>query len=57
MKQVWYVRGEQPSGWPTLFDSKELAEKYARELFPNEDPDTRYGRIYYRDLYTQEDLQ
>lgn len=56
MIEVWYVRGEDPPGWPTLFDTKYLAEKYARELFPGEDEDQRYARIYYREVYTQEDF-
>ena len=53
MKEVWYVQGEEPNGWPTLFEDKILAEKYARDLFPNEDEDKRYARIYYREVYTK----
>lgn len=49
MTEVWYVQGEYPPDmrrWPTLFDTKLAAEKYARQLFPDEDPDKRYARIY-----------
>ena len=52
MSDVWYVQGE--SDVPTLWETKEDAEKYARYLFPDEDPDTRYARIYFREVITWE---
>lgn len=60
MVQVWYVQGESDLSvdpdkpGPTLWETKEDAEKYARYLFPDEDPDTRYARIYYREVTTWE---
>ena len=52
MVQVWYVQGE--SDLPTLWETEEDAEKYARYLFPDEAPDMRYARIYYREVTTWE---
>lgn len=55
MKQVWYVADGQ--GYiPTLFDTKECAERYARMLFPDEDESKRYSRIFYREVLTMSDL-
>ena len=59
MKQVWYVSGDpERTGYscPSLFDTKEAAEKYARIVFPDEDESKRYARIYYRDILTMSDL-
>lgn len=51
---VWYVAGEceSPGDWPTLFDEKMGAEKWARFLFPNEPEHKRYQRIYSREVLT-----
>lgn len=43
--EVWIVMGDPHHA---VFSQKIKAEAYARLLFPNEDEDTRYGRIYYR---------
>lgn len=57
-KLVWYVAGEceSPGDWPTLFDEKEGAEKWARFLFPDEPEHTRYQRIYYRELISTDQI-
>lgn len=53
MNMVWYVQGEHedPDAWPTLFDTKLGAEMWAKELFPNEDPSTRYARIFFKTVF------
>lgn len=59
MKQVWYVLGEPDvqQGWnPTLFATKTAAEMYARQLWPLENPDTRYARVLYRSVWTEADM-
>jgi hypothetical protein len=57
MKEVWGVAGEYTdSDFPTLFDTKECAERYARSLFPDEDESKRYNRIFYREVFTMSDL-
>jgi hypothetical protein len=55
MKCVWYIRGEPHDALPTLFATKLGAEAYARQLFPDEDPDTRYARIYFINLWEEGD--
>ena len=58
-QEVWYVMGETDNTdmmLPTLFDSKEAAEVYARMMFPDEDADKRYGRILFRNILTMSDL-
>lgn len=58
-QEVWYVVGETDNTdmmFPTFFDSIEAAEVYARMLFPDEDADKRYGRIFYRNILTMSDL-
>ena len=56
--QVWFVTGEDMEGryTPTLLDSKETAERYARMMFPDDDVNKRYARIYSRDILTMSDL-
>lgn len=59
MKQIWFVAGTQwfsGSTWPLLFETKELAERFVRDNYPDEDPDKRYSRIFYREYFTQEDF-
>jgi hypothetical protein len=41
---------------PTLFDTKEAAEKWARMLFPDEPANRRYARIYFRKVMTLEEV-
>lgn len=51
MATVWYVQGAEPEQpWPILWATKELAERYARAMFPDESPDTRYARIMCRNI-------
>lgn len=49
---VWMVWGDPHStgNMPNLWETKLEAEKYAREMFPNEHPDIRYGRIFYKEI-------
>ena len=59
MNQVWYVWGENDkndSYYPTFFDTKLAAERYARILFPDEDIYKRDARVYCRDVLTMSDL-
>lgn len=46
--QVWYVQGDEDR---LFFTDKPSAEVHARHLFPDESPDARYARIYYREVY------
>jgi len=58
-QEVWYVAGETVNTdmlFPTFFDSKEAAAVYARMMFPDEDANKRYGRIYFRNILTMSDL-
>jgi hypothetical protein len=56
--QVWFVTGEDMEGRyvPTLLDNKETAERYARMMYPNEDVNKRYERIYCHEILTMSDL-
>jgi len=51
--QVWYVVGDPDN---LLFKDKLDAESYAREVFPDEDGDKRYARIFYREVHTFKEL-
>ena len=54
--KVWFVAGADPDLLiPVLFTSKLSAEKYARTVFPDEDADKRYARVYYREVLDLED--
>ena len=55
---VWFVTGEDMEGryTPTLFDTKEAAERYAQMMYPDENGAVRYARIHYRELITLSDL-
>ena len=58
MKQVWFVAGAAPdSPMPVLFDTKMAAEMYARQEFPDADPDARYARIFYKSVWEESDLK
>ena len=59
MKIVWYVWDLQENqvGMPTLLNSKEAAEKYARLMFPDDSPDERYSRIYFRRVLDLADMK
>lgn len=48
---VWYVKGDPDN---VLWQSKEDAERWARNLFPGESPDKRYARIFFRNVHTYE---
>lgn len=41
----WWVVGDTEM---TLLATKMDAERRARELFPNESPDKRYARVFYK---------
>lgn len=58
MKQIWWVQGEEIEEWefPSFFETKECAERYARMLFPDETESKRYSRIFYRKVLTMSDL-
>lgn len=57
MKEVWFVRGADPHySIPVLFATKMAAEIYARQEFPNEDPDTRYARVFCKRVWEESDL-
>lgn len=57
MRQVWYVAGADPeSPIPVLFDTKLAAEIYARQVFPDADPDARYARIFYKSVWQESDM-
>ena len=52
MNEIWYVN-EGNGGFhlvPHVFETKMEAERYARELFPDETEDERYARIYYKEV-------
>jgi|GEM_PF-3693378 len=58
MKEVWYVQGADPDcPMPVLFATKMAAEIYARQEFPTEDEDRRYGRIFYKSVWEEADLK
>ena len=58
MKQVWYVRGADPTAqFPEFFATKMLAEEYAQLEFPDESPDTRYVRIFHRNVWEEADMK
>ena len=46
---VWYVVGDPDKA---LWATKEDAEKWVREVFPDEDFVKRYDRIHYRTVET-----
>ena len=47
MSEIWYVNeGEGFYLVEHVFETKIEAERYARELFPDEDERTRYARIH-----------
>lgn len=48
---VWFVKGTEEDG---CFTTKTGAEAFARMMFQDEDPSTRYARIYYRNLWKME---
>ena len=54
---VWYVAGDKEFGeQPVLFDTKLGAEKWARALFPEEDVEQRYSRIYAHRVWTMDEI-
>jgi len=44
---IWYVAGDNEHACPALFSTKEAAESWARELFPDETAEHRYSRVFY----------
>ena len=59
MKYVWYVAGADGDDTirAVLFSTKLAAEMYARLKFPDESPDARYARIFYRSVWEEDDLK
>jgi hypothetical protein len=45
--KIWFVVGDPDRDMPNLWQTKMDAEKFARELFPEEPEDKRYARIRY----------
>lgn len=46
---LWWVRGIPNTHYP----SKIVAEIAARRAFPHEDPDVRYGRVFFRSFFRE----
>jgi len=58
VKQVWYVQGADPeSPIPVLFATKAAAERYARRVWPDADPDTRYNRVFFKFVWEEADMK
>lgn len=64
INEVWFVLGDDDeSVMPILWRTKMDAEIYARRMYPDESPDTRYARIYsekilsYDDQYCADELE
>ena len=58
MTEVWYVQGADPdAATPVLFATKMAAEMYARQVWPDADPDARYARVFYRSVWEESDLK
>lgn len=51
--EVWYIQNDPNAtgSWPKLFSTMEAAEMYAQLCFPDESPDRRYARIFYRRVF------
>lgn len=57
MKEIWYVNeGKQFHLVEYVFATKMEAERYARELFPDESEDSRYARIFYKEVLSYEGM-
>jgi hypothetical protein len=56
MSEIWYVNeGEGFHLVAHVFETKIEAERYARELFPNESEGERYSRIYCKPVVSYEE--
>lgn len=51
---VWYVNGDPDQ---TLLKTKLDAEKWAREIFPEEDEDKRYSRVFFKEVFSYDEEQ
>lgn len=49
--QLWYSMSAGLGG--VYYDSKEQCEAAVRKAYPDEDPDTRYARVFYRTFYEE----
>lgn len=47
INEVWSVITDDLDEAPILWRTKTDAETYARRMYPNEDPNKRYARIYF----------
>jgi hypothetical protein len=45
--KIWFVVGDPDEDMPNLWLTKMDAEKFAREVFPDESEDKRYARVRY----------
>ena len=55
MHKIWFVNvPARRERFPIFWSTKEDAERYARHLFPSENIDSRYARIFSRDVETWE---
>jgi hypothetical protein len=46
---LWYAVGLGG----VYYGTKDQCEKDLRKAFPNEDPDTRYARVFYKTFYEE----
>ena len=57
MSEIWYVNeGEGFHLVAHVFETKIEAERYARELFPEESESERYSRIYSKEVVSFKEL-
>jgi hypothetical protein len=57
MLEVWYVQGDAGDGGkPLLWLTKEDAERWAREIYPDETIERRYARVAYRRVYAYDEV-
>jgi len=55
---AWYVQGDREAGGkPLLWRNKEDAERWARDIYPYEDIDHRYARIFYVEIHSYKDYK
>lgn len=50
-RYVWYVAGDPER---LLWVTKEDAERWAREVYPNMDADRRYSRVHFHEVHSYE---
>lgn len=55
INEVWIVSDDFQDEIPILWRTKADAEIHARRMYPDESPDKRYARIYYRNICSYDD--